>query len=51
MDKTHSLPPIGARYGMGMGPGGMGLESSSFQDFGELARMHTLGLWLGEREG
>ena len=50
MDKTQSLPPIWARYGMGIGVAGMGMESSSFQDFGELARMQTLGLLLGERE-
>ena len=41
MDKTQSLPPIWARYGI---MGGMGMESSSFQDFGELARMNTLGV-------
>ena len=50
MDKTQSLPPIWARYGMGMGIGGLGMESSSFQDFGDLAKTHTLGEWVGERE-
>ena len=51
MDKTQSLPPIWARYGFG--GFGMGMESSSFQDFGELSRMqhHTLGLiCVRERE-
>ena len=51
MDKTQSLPPIWARYGiMGGGGIGMGMESSSFQDFGELARMNTLGVLICERE-
>ena len=49
IDKTQSLPPLWQRYGMGMGIAGMGLESSSFHDFADLARTQTLGWCVVQR--
>ena len=46
MDKTQSLPPLWAQRGMGFGGPGMGMESTSFQELSDFARMHTLGTLL-----
>lgn len=48
-NKTHSLPPVFMRTGGGFQTvGALGMESSAFQDFSDIARMnqqqHTLGI-------